>query len=179
MKKIIFAIVAFGVLFSFVYAQTLKIAVVDPQRILQFSKEGKKILSELEAYKSRKEAEIQRRSKEVKKLEDKIATQRLTLSQDALQKLMEELDRKRTALKRYVEDAQKELAKLQQEKFLAFQREARRVVEKVAKQKGILIVFDRMQSGIVYYSPVIDITNDVIKELDRLFTAKMTGGGKK
>lgn len=179
MKKIIYAMVAFGVLFSFVYSQTLKIAVVDPQRILQFSKEGKKILSELEAYKSRKEAEIQRRSKEVKKLEDKIATQRLTLSQDALQKLMEELDRKRTALKRYVEDAQKELAKLQQEKFLAFQREARRVVEKVAKQKGILIVFDRMQSGIVYHSPVIDITNDVIKELDRLFTAKMTGGGKK
>jgi len=178
MKKTLLVILALSLISGYTLAQT-KIAVVDPQKILRFSKEGKKILSELEAYKSRKEAEIQRRSKEVKKLEDKIATQRLTLSQEALNKLMEELDRKKTALKRYVEDAQKELTKLQQEKFMAFQRTARRVVEKVAKAKGIDIVFDRMQSGIVYNSPAIDITNDVIKELDRLFAAKMGGKGKK
>lgn len=178
MKKTLLVILALSLVSGYALAQT-KIAVVDPQKILRFSKEGKKILSELEAYKSRKEAEIQRRSKEVKKLEDKIATQRLTLSQEALNKLMEELDRKKTALKRYVEDAQKELTKLQQEKFMAFQRTARRVVEKVAKTKGIDIVFDRMQSGIVYNNPAIDITNDVIKELDRLFAAKMGGKGKK
>ncbi len=169
-KKLIFAIAVLS-LGGFLFSQNAKIGVIDPDKILNSSKEGKKILSELKTYYQRKQAEINRRTKEVEQLQQKIKTQQGILSQSALQKLADQLERKQKALKRYVDDANEEMAKLKQKKLSAFQMKMVRIINRIAKAKGLAVILDRRQ--LIYVDPSVDISGDIIAALDREFEKKM------
>ncbi|MCD6454919.1 MAG: OmpH family outer membrane protein [Candidatus Aminicenantes bacterium] len=173
-RKLTLALVILS-LGGFLFSQNLKIAVIDPDKILNESKEGKKILSELQSYYQRKQAEINRRTKEVESLQQKLRTQQGILSQSALQKLADQLDEKQKALKRYVDDANEEMNKLKQKKLAAFQQKMVVIINKVAKRKGILTIFDRRQ--LIYADPIVDISSEIIAELDKEFEKSM-GLGK-
>jgi Skp family chaperone for outer membrane proteins len=40
------------------------------------------------------------------------------------------------------------------------------IIEKLGKERGLDIIFDLGNSGAVYYSPTIDVTQEVIKRYD-------------
>jgi Skp family chaperone for outer membrane proteins len=69
---IIAAIVSTG------YAQAIiKIGVVDSQKVLQESKEGKTVMNQLQEKDKRNSAELSRRDEEIRNLQTKLNTQRL------------------------------------------------------------------------------------------------------
>ncbi len=173
-KKIILALVilTFG---GFLFAQKIRVGVVDPDRVLSESKEGRKILSELKSFHQRKQVEINRRTKEVEDLNQKIQTQQGILSQTALQKMADQLDKKQKDLKRYIADANDEMNRLKQEKLASFQREMVNVIGKVAKAKALLVILDKRQ--LIYSDPIVDVSTEVIGELDKIFDKKL-GIGK-
>ncbi len=175
MKKALTAITALLILAGFSLAQKVRIGVVNPDYILANSKEGKKILSELQAIQKRKQAEIARRQKEIQDLQRKLQTQQGIMSQQALQNLEDKIVEKQKALKRYVDDAKDELARLNQKKLGAFQQKMLKVIKKVAKAKGLVVVLDQRQ--LIYADPVVDISSEVIGELDKMFDKQM-GIGK-
>lgn len=175
MKKTLMFVIAVLSLGGFLFAQNVKIGVIDPDKILNSSKEGKKILNELKTYYQRKQAEINRRTKEVEQLQQKIKTQQGILSQSALQKLADQLERKQKDLKRYIDDANEEMAKLKQKKLTAFQMKMIKVINQIAKAKGLTIILDRRQ--LIYAAPSVDISGDVIAALDKQFEKSM-GVGK-
>ena len=47
-----------------------------------------------------------------------------------------------------------------------------KIAEKIRKKEGYSIVFDKNTSGVVCYSPVIDITEKVIKLYDKEWSNK-------
>ncbi len=175
MKKVLTAITALIILAGFSLAQKVRIGVVNPDYILANSKEGKKILSELQAIQKRKQAEIARRQKEIQDLQRKLQAQQGIMSQQALQNLEDKIVEKQKALKRYVDDAKDELARLNQKKLGAFQQKMLKVIKKVAKAKGLVVVLDQRQ--LIYADPVVNISSEVIGELDRMFDKKI-GIGK-
>ena len=175
MKKVLTAITALIILAGFSLAQKVRIGVVNPDYILANSKEGKKILSELQAIQKRKQAEIARRQKEIQDLQRKLQAQQGIMSQQALQNLEDKIVEKQKALKRYVDDAKDELARLNQKKLGAFQQKMLKVIKKVAKAKGLVVVLDQRQ--LIYADPVVDISSEVIGELDKMFDKQM-GIGK-
>ncbi len=97
------------------------------------------------------------------------------MSQQALQNLEDKIVEKQKALKRYVDDAKDELARLNQKKLGAFQQKMLKVIKKVAKAKGLVVVLDQRQ--LIYADPVVDISSEVIGELDKMFDKQM-GIGK-
>ncbi len=175
MKKTLLGILALIFLSGVGYGQKVRIGVVNPDYILANSKEGKKILSELQALQKRKEAEIARRQKEIQSLQRKLQTQQGVMSSQAVQRLQEKIIEKQKALKRYVDDAKDELARANQKKLGAFQQKMLKVIRKVAKAKGLVVVLDKRQ--VIFSDPVIDISSEVIGELDRMFD-KQVGIGK-
>ncbi len=175
MKKVLLGIFSLALLSAAAYSQKIRIGVVNPDYVLANSKEGKKILSELQALQKRKEAEIARRQKEIQNLQRKLQTQQGVMSPQAVQNLQDKIMEKQKALKRYVDDAKDELTRANQKKLGAFQQKMLNVIRKVAKAKGLVVVLDKRQ--LIYSDPVIDISSEVIGELDKMFDKKV-GIGK-
>lgn len=166
-KKVLLLTFIIAALVSTGYAQAIvKIGVVNSQEVLEKSVEGKKIMAQLQDKDKRNQAEISRQDEAVRQLQTKLNTQRLTLTNEALMNLNADLEKKQTDRKRYAEDTYREMQDLTQRLFNRIQSELLPIIEKVSKEKGLDIVFDLRSSGAVYYSPNVDLTQEVIKNYD-------------
>lgn len=165
--KTLFLALIIAALVSTGYAQAIiKIGVVDSQKVLQQSKEGKTVMAQLQEKDKRNSAELSRRDEEIRQIQTKLNTQRLTLTQEALANLTNDLDAKNTARKRFAEDTYREMQSLTQRLFQRIQGELLPIIEEIGKDRGLDIIFDLGNSGAVYYSPTIDLTQEVIKKYD-------------
>jgi len=152
------------VLVSFGFAQqSLKVGVINSQRVLEDSTEGKRVIAQLQDRDKKLQNEIAKVDEEIRKLETKLNTQRLTLSETSLLQLSSDLDRKRTERKRGAEDSLRELQELQLRLFNKVQSELLPIIEQVGKEKGFDLIFDLAKSGAIYFNPAIEITDEIIQ----------------
>lgn len=159
---VIFALVTVG----FAQPQAKKMAVINPNEVLEKSVEGKKVIARLEEKNNQNQAEIAKLDEEIRRLESKLNTQRLTLTQEALMQLTSDLEKKRTERKRFAEDSTQELRELQYRLFNKIQGELLPIIEEIGKEQNLEIIFDITKVLPVYYSPDIDITAEVITRYD-------------
>jgi outer membrane protein len=146
--------------------QTGKIGVLNSQAVLERSAEGKKVIAQLQDRDKKGQSDLARLDNEIKQLETKLTTQRLTLTDEAAMQINSDLERKRTDQKRLSEDHVREMQELQYRLFNKVQGELIPIIEGLGKEKGMDIIFDLQKSGAVYFSPVIDVTEEVIKRYD-------------
>ena len=166
-SKILFLALFIAALVSTGFAQQVsKIGIVNAQEILEKSAEGKKVMSQLQDKDKRNQAELARRDEEIRQLQTKLNTQRLTLTQEALMNLTADLEKKQTDRKRFAEDTYREMQDLSQRMFNKIQNELLPIIEEAGKERGFDLIFDLSRSGAVYFNPVIDLTQDVIKKYD-------------
>jgi Skp family chaperone for outer membrane proteins len=166
-SKILFLALFVAALVSTGFAQQIsKIGVVNAQEILEKSIEGKKGMSQLQDKDKRNTAELARRDEEIRLLQTKLNTQRLTLTQEALMNLTTDLEKKQTDRKRFAEDTYREMQDLSQRMFNRIQNELLPIIEQTGKERGLDLILDLRSSGVVYFNPVIDLTQDIIKKYD-------------
>ena len=108
----------------------------------------------------------------IRKLETRLNTQRLTLSEEALLQLNSDLTKKRTERTRLSEDMARDMQELQYRLYTRLQNELIPIIEQIGKEKGFDLILDLGRSGAVYVNPAIDITEEVIKRYDALKTKK-------
>jgi Skp family chaperone for outer membrane proteins len=165
-KKILLVLFVAG-LVSVGYAQQpMKFGVVNSQEVLEKSTEGKRVTAQLEAKNKTLQEDLARLDDRIRDLETRLNTQRLTLSQEALTNLMADLDKQRTDRTRFVEDSRRELNDLQLRLFNRLQTELRPVITEIGKEKNLDIIFDVGGSGIIYFNPVVDLTQEIIVKYD-------------
>ncbi len=152
--------------------QIVKIGVVNSQEVLENSVEGKKVMVQLQEKDKRNQAELSRRDEEIRGLQTKLNTQRLTLTQEALLNVSADLDRKKTDRQRFAEDSYREMNELTQRLFQRIQGELLPIIEQLGKEKGLDIIFDLRNSGAVYYSPTVDLTQEIITRYDAAKASK-------
>jgi outer membrane protein len=157
----------FAVLASMGFAQTdNNVGVVNSQEVLEKSAEGKRVMAQLEERNQKSQNELARMDEEIRKLQTRMNTQRLTLTQEALAQLSSDIDRKQTERKRYGEDQYREMQDLTGRLFQRIQDELLPIIEQLGKEKNLEIIFDLFKSGAIYFSPTIDLTQDVISRYD-------------
>ena len=162
-----------AVLVATSYAQQLpKIGVINSQRVLETSAEGKRVIAQLQDKDKKVQDELAKIDEDIRKLESKLNTQRLTLSEQSLLDLRSDIERKRTERKRRAEDSLRELQDLQLRLFNRVKGELLPIIEQLGKEKGFDIIFDLANSGALYFSPAIEITDEVIKKYDASKAAK-------
>jgi len=175
MKKVFFmtalSLLLIVVSFSFAQAQA-KIAVVNSQDVLEKSIEGKRVLSQLADQDKKNQDQLAKLDEEIRKLETRLNTQRLTLSEEALLQLNSDLTKKRTERTRLSEDMARDMQELQYRLYTRLQNELIPIIEQIGKEKGFDLILDLGRSGAVYVNPAIDITEEVIKRYDALKTKK-------
>ena len=143
-----------------------KIGVVNSQQVLESSVEGKKVITQLEAKDKSYQEELARRDEDIRKLQTKLNTQRLTLTPEALTSISLDIERKQTDRKRYAEDSYRDMQELTQRLFQKIQNELLPIIQEVGKEQGLDIIFDLGKSGAIYWNPAIDVTQEVIKRYD-------------
>ena len=160
-------------LFSLGFAQqTIKIGVVNSQSVLQKSSEGKKAIARLEDKRNSNQSKLAKMDEEIRQLETKLNTQRLTLTNEAMLQLSSDLEKKRTERKRFSEDSLRELQDLQLRLFNQVQSELLPIIEQLGKEKNLDIILDLTNSGAIYFNPSADLTEEVVKRYDASKAAK-------
>ena len=165
--KILLHAIFITLLVSLSFAQeTVKVGVVNSQEVLQKSAEGNAVMVRLQEKDKSNQSKLNKLDEEIRQLETKLNTQRLTLTQEALMNLSSDLEKKRTERKRFAEDSLRELQELRFRLFNKIQNELLPIIEQIGKERNMDIIFDLTNSGAVYFSPTIDITAEIIKRYD-------------
>lgn len=164
------------------FAQTAapqRVAVIDYQRVLLTSVAGKATSEKFKKMVEERESQGQKLQGEIKKLEDEINSKKMSLSEEKLADLGKQLSDKRIALQRYGQDAQRELEEAEDREMAALQAKVLPVINAVGKEMGLAAVFSKFQSGLLYASDAIDITDTVIKRFDATSSAPAPAAAKK
>ena len=151
-----------------VSGQISKIAVVDFERAIVQSVEGKKSSGQFNAKLQSKQADAEKRQKELEDAQRKLQTQERTLSDTAKANLQKDIDRRTTELKRFNEDSQKELQSLRDELLRPIAERASAILNAMAGEQGYTLIVDvsNAQNGVVWFNPKNDITEELTRRID-------------
>ena len=151
-----------------------KIAVIDIERIAAESNEGKALFEELRIENEKLQEESTRLQQEIRDMQAKLNSE--ILSQDARLRLQRDAERKRTDAQRWLEDAQAAFEAKRQDGEVKFQEKLAPIVEAVAREQGIGLIF-RATPGLTFVlDPTLDISPLIVQKLDEAMPPAGEGG---
>ncbi len=156
-----------------------KIAVVNTDRVLVETAEGKAADAQLRARFAPREREIEGRRQELEKLQNDLQQKASTLSQAEQQRRALDLQQRQKALDRLAEDAQSDANAAQQETFGKIAKQVQAVVQKYGADNGYHLILDGAQAGTLYAGPAADLTKDIIAAYDKAHPAAATPAAAK
>ena len=167
---------ALGALAGGASAQTTasggKIGVIEVQKIVQESAIGKESLARVQKVQQAKQDELGKRQKELRDMEQKIQDQGKSLSEDAMEKLQKDYQAKALDLKRFQDDAQRELEESQRKELGELEKRIMPVINEVAREQGYTLVFNKFNSGLLFADDKsVDLTEAVITKFNSMIAA--------
>jgi len=169
MKKIciLFAAITMLIFASSVFAEDVKFGVVDLQKIIDQSNAGKKAKSEMDAKIKVAEADYVKKQDQVLKLKEEIEKQAPMLSPAALAEKERQYEDKLLELKRLYQDYNYDLANKEIELIKIISVQIDGILKKIGKEQGYTIILEKNGSAVIYYSASVDVTDMVIKEMNK------------
>jgi Skp family chaperone for outer membrane proteins len=146
----------------------VKYAFVNVQRIANESAAGRLATSQVNALVVKKQAESTERTKTLQAAQQKLESGGSVLSDNARSQLQKEIERQTIDIQRFNEDAQQEVQTLQQQLQLEFQQKLAPVIEGVAKERELHMIFSVADSGLVWGHASLDLTGEIIKKFDAI-----------
>jgi outer membrane protein len=146
------------------FPEGAKYAFINIQRIASESSEGKSSSLRIEALRAKKASDLTEKNKTVEALQAKQRS--AVMSEAAAAQVQKDIDKTQVDIQRMTQDAQAELQDLQNELQLDFQRKVGPVIEAVAREKGLQLLFSQGDSGLVWADQGLDLTAEVIRRLD-------------
>jgi outer membrane protein len=148
-----------------------KVGTIEVQRIVQESAVGKESLARIQKIQAAKQDELGKRQNELRDLEKRIQEQGKSLSEEAMEKLQKDYQSKALDLKRFQDDAQREMEELQRKELGELERRVLPVIEAVSKELGYSLVLNKYQSGLLHADAGVDITDAVIQKFNTAIAA--------
>ena len=143
-----------------------KIAFFQPEVIFQNSQEGKASVARVQALITKKQGENAEKAKALQANQQKLQTSGSVMNEAARAQLEKEIERQTKDAERFQQDAQAEINELQQEVQNEFVKRLQPILEQIATEKGLHLLFNARDSGISWAAAGLDLTPDVIKKLD-------------
>jgi outer membrane protein len=143
-----------------------KIAFINPQRIFAESTDGKAALTRVKALTDKKQGENNTRQKTLQDNQQKLQASGNVMSDQARGQLEKEIEKEQLDLQRFQQDAQAEIQELQREVQDEFARRVQPLIDQLAKEKGLQMVFNVADAGFAWVDPGLDLTPEIIRKLD-------------
>ena len=144
-----------------------RIAFVNLSYVFSTSREGKAAATELQTLQTRKNADIDAKSKEVDALQRKLSAGGLVMNDEARGRLERDVARARVDFERLVQDSEAEVQAVQQQYQRAFSRRLFPVIGEVAKERDLWAVFSLGEANLLWHQSALDISDEIVGRLDR------------
>ena len=167
MKKFLVTI-AVAALAAPMFAQNApaRVAVVDVQKVLTQSTPGKAAYEKLKKMQDDRVSKAKAMDEEARKLEADLSTKRISLAEDKLAELTKQLADKKIAMQRFAQDADREIGEARDKELQLLQTKIEPVIDAIGKEMGLALIFNKFESGLVYASDAVEITDTVIKRFN-------------
>jgi outer membrane protein len=143
-----------------------KYAFVNIQRIAAESAAGKTLAGKVQALNQQKVNELNEKNKALQASQQKLEAGASVLSATAAAQLQKDIERQQIDIQRFTEDAQQEVTTLQTQLQDEFQVRLTPIIQDVANERGLHLLFSVVDSGLVWADPALDITTEVIQKFD-------------
>ena len=148
------------------FPQGAKVAFFNPQVVFQSSADGRAAVTRVNALIQKKQTENADKAKLLQGNQQKLQTSGSVMNEGARVQLEKEIEKQTKDAERFQQDAQAEINELQQEVQNDFVKKLSPIIEQIATEKGLHIVFNAVESGIAWAAPGLDLTSEVVKKLD-------------
>jgi outer membrane protein len=150
-------------------AEPFKVAIIDQQAVIERSAAGKRALEEMKSYSSTRQKIVEADDQELKDLEK--AAQDQNLSEEAKKEKQEQFRTKLEAYQRRIQEFNREVQEKQRGMISEYSKKIRDAALAIAQKEGYAAVLDKGNEAavkiVLYHHPSVDLTEKVIKELDR------------
>src|SRR3990172_2769833 len=141
----------------------VKLGFVDIQAVISQSKEGQGARNKVAAEANEKQKEITLKEAEIKQMDADLQKQGPVLSEAAKKDREEDIRRRLRDLKRLTEDFNRDLAKRENELLNDLLRDVTAVIREYGKEKGLTLIVERGQGGVIYGSDPADLTKEILE----------------
>ena len=143
-----------------------KYAFVNIQLIANESAEGKVATTRVAALNQQKVNELNEKNKQLQAAQQKLDQGGSVLNANAVAQLQKDIERLQIDIQRFTEDAQQDVQNLQAQLQDDFQRKLTPIVQQVAIDRGLHMLFSVADSGLVWGDPSLDLTQEIIVKFD-------------
>ncbi|MBI5575864.1 MAG: OmpH family outer membrane protein [Deltaproteobacteria bacterium] len=162
------AVVAAALLFAGgAFAEGLKVAVIDVNKILNESEAGKTAKKKIESRYEELKKKVEEKQEEAKKIKDEIDKQKIILGKEKLKEKEDALNGKIAELRQLTQEAEKEMQSRQGELTQEVLKSVKAQLDKFVGKEKIDLVLDQTQGGVVHFSPSLDITAKVLELVNK------------
>ncbi len=142
----------------------MKVGVFDADRVRAESQPGQQALALFNQLRDQRVAELQVQQDQINTLQQ----QAITVppgSPDAV-RLQREVENSMLRLERLQQDVQQELGLRQNELTSEITQMIGEIIDVMGAEEGFTLIFNTIQSGLVYLDPTLDITDEIIRRIN-------------
>ncbi len=165
------AVAAVAVFGSAAYAEGLKVAVIDVNRVLNDSEAGKEAKKKMEVRYEELKKKIDVKNDEAKKMKEELDKQKILLGKEKLKEREDALKGKIDELRQLTQEAEKEMQARQGEMTREILKTIEGRLDKFVADEKIDLVLEK-SAGVIHANPSLDITAKVLE----LVNKEKTGG---
>jgi outer membrane protein len=154
-----------------------KVGVIHIQNAIIRTQDGQKAAGELQTRFEPKKRELEQKQSRIAGLRDQLSKGSNTMSDEAKQKLMRDIDQLTKAYSRDAEDAQADFDQQQQKVLQELGGRLMAVIDKYARDNGYSLILDvsTQPNPVLYISNNIDITTEIVTLYDKNASSAATG----
>ncbi|MBO6937447.1 MAG: OmpH family outer membrane protein [Deltaproteobacteria bacterium] len=157
-----------------VFAQT-KIAVVDLQRALMETEDGRRAKRRLERLFKRRQKSLDAAQNKMKQMKEDIERQQKAgvITDEALQRRLEEYQKAYMELQSQYVEYQRELAAKEAELTSGILEKMQQILRRMGQSEGYTLILEANEGGVVWVPGNLDLTDDLIQR----YNSENGGGG--
>jgi len=163
MNRLIFALLLMSLTCPLALANEIKVGFVNTERVFRESPLAVKAQKKLEKEFQTREQDIQKMLKQARDLQSYLEREAMTLPDIERGKKQKELSSLSREVDRAKREFREDLNQRKNEEFSSVQERARKIIIEISEKEK----FDLVLENVVYASPRVDITERVLKALDR------------
>lgn len=148
------------------FAQGIKVAVIDVNKVLNESEAGKVARKKMEDRYEELKKRIDALSEEAKKMKEELDKQKILLSKEKLKAKEEALGGKVAELRKVSQESETEMQSRQRDLTRDVLKIVEGQVDKIVKEEKIDLLLER-SSGVVHFDPSLDITVKVLELVNK------------
>ncbi|MEE8557724.1 MAG: OmpH family outer membrane protein [Myxococcota bacterium] len=144
-----------------------RVAFIDLRKAVFSSRDGKAAQQEFARLEEKKLEDLRPMRDELQRLQEEVEKQKYLITEEALATRQMEIMKRRRDLERDIRAAEDDLQLEQVRLLQPIQKMVGKVVEELGKEKGFAMIVDKNIRGFVYTDKSLDVTELVVKKLNK------------